>query len=96
MLKEIKETFDEKYIFNRGKIINTPPMDSNLRYIPGKPTPEFKTIFDFSNTHGYVRMAEMCNGSADCRKSHIFGGVMSYLYGYKRWILFNKSKSKLD
>lgn len=80
LLKEIKETFDEKYIFNRGKIINTPPMDSNLRYIPGKPTPEFKTIFDFSNTHGYVRMAEMCNGSADCRKSHIFGGVMCPTY----------------
>jgi len=80
LLKEIKETFDENYIFNRGKIIDTPPMNKNLRYTPGILTPEFKTIFDFSNTLGFVRMAEMCNGSADCRKSNLFGGVMCPTY----------------
>ena len=67
-------------VFNPGKITDTPPMDSSLRTIPGMPTPEFDTLFDFSETLGFIRMAEQCNGSADCRKSAIIGGTMCPSY----------------
>jgi FAD/FMN-containing dehydrogenase/Fe-S oxidoreductase len=76
LLKRIKNSWDPENILNPGKIVDTPEMNSNLRYIPGKPTPEIKTIFDFSSSDGIIRAAERCNGSADCRKSSKIGGVM--------------------
>jgi FAD/FMN-containing dehydrogenase/Fe-S oxidoreductase len=76
LLKRIKECWDPKGILNPGKITATPPMDSNLRYIPGMPTREIKTIYDFSSSDGLIRAAERCNGTADCRKSAIIGGTM--------------------
>jgi Fe-S oxidoreductase len=51
-------------------------MDSSLRYVPGRATPDPETIFDFSGTDGIVRAAEKCNGSGDCRKTMIIGGTM--------------------
>lgn len=76
----IKKTWDPKGIFNPGKITSTPPMDSHLRYSPGQATPEIETVFDFSGTQGIVRAAEKCNGSGDCRKSHLMGGTMCPSY----------------
>jgi FAD/FMN-containing dehydrogenase/Fe-S oxidoreductase len=76
LLRAIKSTWDPTGVFNTGKITDTPPMDSSLRFSPGQQTPEFNTIYDFSDTLGMVRMAEKCNGSADCRKSEIIGGTM--------------------
>jgi FAD/FMN-containing dehydrogenase/Fe-S oxidoreductase len=76
ILKRIKKTWDPNGVFNTGKITDTPPMDKHLRFTPGINTPELDTVFDFSETLGMVRMAEKCNGSADCRKSEIIGGVM--------------------
>jgi len=80
LLKDIKRTWDPNNIFNPGKITSTPPMDTSLRYKAGQPTPEFDTVFDFSGTLGFIRMAEQCNGSADCRKSSIIGGTMCPSY----------------
>lgn len=76
LLQEIKQTWDPDGVFNMGKITDTPPMDSSLRFEPGVGTPELETMYDFSDTLGIVRMAEKCNGSADCRKSAIIGGTM--------------------
>jgi FAD/FMN-containing dehydrogenase len=76
LLKMIKKTWDPNNIMNPGKITATPEMNSCLRYIPGKATPEINTIFDFSSSDGIIRAAERCNGSADCRKSSKIGGVM--------------------
>jgi FAD/FMN-containing dehydrogenase/Fe-S oxidoreductase len=80
VLKKLKQIWDPQGVFNIGKIIDTPPMDTNLRFIPGFATPEIETVFDFSSTLGMVRMAEKCNGSADCRKTEIIGGVMCPSY----------------
>jgi FAD/FMN-containing dehydrogenase/Fe-S oxidoreductase len=80
LLKQIKFKWDSSGVFNVGKITGTPPMDSSLRFTPGHQTPEINTKFDFSETLGYVRMAEKCNGSADCRKSAIIGGTMCPSY----------------
>jgi FAD/FMN-containing dehydrogenase/Fe-S oxidoreductase len=76
LLKQVKECWDPDSILNPGKITNTPPMDTSLRYIPGAPTREIKTIYDFSSSDGIVRAAERCNGTADCRKSAVIGGTM--------------------
>ena len=80
LLKEVKEVWDPDYIFNPGKIVDTPKMNTQLRYDPEVQTPEFDTIFDFSDTNGFVRAAEKCNGSGDCRKSEIIGGTMCPSY----------------
>ncbi|MGD0342466.1 MAG: FAD-linked oxidase C-terminal domain-containing protein, partial [Bacteroidales bacterium] len=76
LLRKVKKCWDPENILNPGKIIDTPPMNSFLRYIPGRTTPEPETIFDFSETDGIVRAAEKCNGSGDCRKTVIIGGIM--------------------
>jgi len=76
LLKQIKKTWDPYNIFNPGKITFTPPMNKSLRYEPGKAEREIKTVFDFSKSGGILRAAEQCNGSGDCRKSHLIGGTM--------------------
>jgi FAD/FMN-containing dehydrogenase/Fe-S oxidoreductase len=78
--KKIKQSFDPLGILNPGKIVHTPPMDTSLRYVPGRPTPELKTWYDFSAEGGVVRAAEKCNGSGDCRKSSVIGGTMCPSY----------------
>ena len=80
LLKAIKKTWDPDNIFNPGKITDTPSMKTSLRYIPGAGTKQFDTIFDYSSTLGFMRLAEMCNGSGDCRKSVLIGGTMCPSY----------------
>lgn len=80
LIKQVKQTWDPKNIFNPGKIVNTPPMDTSLRYEKDQETKEFDTILDFSESQGYLRAAEMCNGSGDCRKSEQSGGTMCPSY----------------
>ncbi|MBL7734692.1 MAG: FAD-binding protein [Chitinophagaceae bacterium] len=75
LLKQVKQSWDPDNIFNPHKIVDTPPMNSMLRYEPGQKTPAFKTVFRFHN-QDILQHAEQCNGSGDCRKSHISGGVM--------------------
>ncbi len=80
LFKDIKHNWDDKNIFNPGKITDTPKMNTSLRYIPGQETPEIKTYFDFSKDMGIVRAAEKCNGTGECRKSAIMGGTMCPSY----------------
>ncbi|MEQ9300285.1 MAG: FAD-linked oxidase C-terminal domain-containing protein [Cyclobacteriaceae bacterium] len=80
LLRQIKESWDPQNIFNPGKIIDTPPMDTSLRYTAGQETPEIKTYYDWSRFNGVVRAAEQCNGSGDCRKSALSGGTMCPSY----------------
>lgn len=75
LLKEIKRTWDPENIFNPNKIVDTPPMNSMLRYTPGQQTPVFKTIFRYHN-QDVLQHAEQCNGSGDCRKTELSGGTM--------------------
>ena len=80
MFIEVKNTWDPWGVFNPGKIVNTPPMDTSLRYAAGQVTPMPETYFDFSDLNGFVRSAEMCNGSGDCRKTEKSGGTMCPSY----------------
>ncbi len=80
LLKRIKLVFDPNNIFNKGKIINAFPMDESLRYKIDRTEPEIKTIQDFSDNQGILRLAEKCNGSGDCRKLPSAGGTMCPSY----------------
>jgi len=79
LLKEVKRAWDPSNIFNPGKIVDTPPMNTMLRYEPGQQTPAFKSIFRFYN-QDILQHAEQCNGSGDCRKTHLGGGTMCPSY----------------
>ena len=80
LVKRVKEIWDPNNIFNPGKIVDTPSMNTQLRFDPGQFTPEYETMLDFSATQGIVRAAEQCNGSGDCRKTEISGGTMCPSY----------------
>ncbi|MEO8413023.1 MAG: FAD-linked oxidase C-terminal domain-containing protein [Ginsengibacter sp.] len=79
LIKVIKHTWDPGNIFNPGKIVDTPPMNTMLRYKPGQKTPVFKTVFRYYN-QDVLQHAEQCNGSGDCRKTHVSGGTMCPSY----------------
>lgn len=65
---QIKDTFDPDGLLNTGKIVRTPPMDHSLRYeLHQQSSPLLKQI-------------ERCNGSGDCRKSALIGGMMCPTY----------------
>jgi len=76
ILKELKRAFDPDGIFNPEKIIDTPPMNSSLRYEADVAVREYDTFFDYSAQGGWLRAVEQCNGSGDCRKSSQFAGTM--------------------
>ncbi|MBC7889009.1 MAG: FAD-binding protein [Ferruginibacter sp.] len=75
LLKTIKRTWDPENIFNPNKIVDTPPMNTMLRYTPGQKAPVFETVFRYHN-QDVLQHAEQCNGSGDCRKTHLSGGTM--------------------
>ncbi len=78
LLRAIKSTWDPLGIFNPGKIVDAPPMDTSLRYEAGQPDRQFDTVLDFPE--GILRAAEKCNGSGDCRRLDFSGGTMCPSY----------------
>lgn len=76
IMKELKGVFDPNGVFNLEKIIDTPAMNSSLRYAPDVEVKGYCTFFDYSAQGGWVRAIEQCNGSGDCLKSHLFYGTM--------------------
>ena len=80
LLRRLKQTFDPNGIFNPGKIVDTPPMDTSLRYEENQETNQFETVFNFDKDDGILRAAEKCNGSGDCRKLPGSGGTMCPSY----------------
>ena len=79
LMKDVKRIWDPYNVFNPNKVVDTPPMDTFLRYTPGQQTPEFKTTFRFTD-QDILQHAEQCNGSGDCRKTHLSGGTMCPSY----------------
>src|SRR5262249_53417131 len=66
--RELKRTFDPRNLLNPGKIVDAPPLASNLRYGPAYVTPDVTTTFDFSAEGGLTRAVELCVGVGECRK----------------------------
>ena len=80
LLKDLKKTWDPDNIFNPNKIIDTPAMNSHLRFREEQTNKKIDTVFDFSKENGILAAAEKCTGSGDCRKSHLIGGTMCPSY----------------
>jgi FAD/FMN-containing dehydrogenase/Fe-S oxidoreductase len=66
--RELKRTFDPHNLMNPGKIVDAPPLATNLRYGPHYITPTVATAFDFSADGGILQAAELCAGVGACRK----------------------------
>lgn len=79
LMRQIKRLWDPEGIFNPGKIVETPPMDTFLRYDADQQTPNFQTYFRYTD-QTVLQHAEQCNGSGDCRKTHLSGGTMCPSY----------------
>jgi FAD/FMN-containing dehydrogenase/Fe-S oxidoreductase len=79
LLRQLKYTWDPENIFNPFKIVDTPSMNSMLRYEPGQKVPPIKTVFHFPE-QTILQHAEQCNGSGDCRKTELSGGTMCPSY----------------
>jgi FAD/FMN-containing dehydrogenase/Fe-S oxidoreductase len=79
IFRTIKKSWDPLNIFNPNKIVDTPPMNTMLRYSPGQKTPHFNTIFRYYN-QDILQHAEQCNGTGDCRKTKLSGGTMCPSY----------------
>ncbi len=77
--REIKRTFDPDGIFNPGKIVDPPPLTSNLRFGPTYAARELKTFFDFSEYGGIAGAVEMCSGVGACRKKLAGNMCPSYM-----------------
>jgi FAD/FMN-containing dehydrogenase/Fe-S oxidoreductase len=68
--RELKRTFDPNNLLNPGKIVDAPPLATNLRYGPAYVTPTVPTTFDFSVDGGLLPAAELCAGVGVCRKKY--------------------------
>jgi FAD/FMN-containing dehydrogenase/Fe-S oxidoreductase len=76
-MTRLKRAADPHSILNPGKIIDPPPMDTNLRFGPGYRVRPWSTGLDFSRAGGLTLAIEQCNGQGVCRKD---GGVMCPSY----------------
>ncbi|WP_437921608.1 FAD-binding and (Fe-S)-binding domain-containing protein [Sphingobacterium sp. LRF_L2] len=76
LLQQTKAIFDPKGVFNAHKIVDTPPMDTALRYDQLADGKAIRTYFDFTKDESILRLAEKCSGSGDCRKTEMTGGTM--------------------
>jgi FAD/FMN-containing dehydrogenase/Fe-S oxidoreductase len=74
----LKKSADPKGLLNPGKILDSPPMDTNLRIQANLNSQiwqkEIKgNAFDYSKQGGLINAVEQCNGAGVCRKRE---GVM--------------------
>ena len=80
LFRQVKAMFDPNGLFNPGKIIDAPEMDSRdlFRFAPGYSVNDFPTQLDWSAwpgaAGGLQGAVEMCNNNGACRK--LEGGVM--------------------
>jgi FAD/FMN-containing dehydrogenase/Fe-S oxidoreductase len=67
--QELKRAFDPLGIMNPGKIVDSPPMNSHLRFGGDYRAAQVDTILDFSKDGGFAGAVEMCSGVGACRKN---------------------------
>ena len=73
-LREVKQLFDPTNLMNPGKIIDSPPMDQNLRYGTEYQDQELDTIYQYREDISFGNAVHMCTGVGECRK--MLGGTM--------------------
>ncbi len=80
LFRTVKKLFDPHGVFNRNKIVDTPPMDTQLRYEAGKLRHAIPTFFNYEEAGSVLHLTEKCSGSGDCRRSAASGGLMCPSY----------------
>ena len=64
--RTVKRTFDPHGLFNPGRIVDTPPITSHLRFGAGYSTPSPATVFDFTD-HVRLRPRPLrCAAASGC------------------------------
>jgi FAD/FMN-containing dehydrogenase len=76
--REVKKLFDPEGRMNPGKVVETPPVDSHLRFGKNYKTISVETAFHFRSQGGILAAAEQCTGVGACRKT--LAGVMCPSY----------------
>ena len=76
--REVKRLFDPENRMNPGKVIDTPPVDSHLRFGIDYNPIKVDTRFHFRDQGGMLASAEQCTGVGECRKT--LSGVMCPSY----------------
>ncbi len=66
--RSIKQVFDSEGILNPGRVVDAPPMTSNLRTGPDYQPLPVATRMAFQRTGSYAAEVEQCNGNGACRK----------------------------
>src|SRR5579883_608286 len=92
--REIKRAFDPHGLFNPGKIVDAPPLASNLRFGPGYRAADPETFFDFSEYGGLAGAVEMCSGVGACRKK--LAGTMCPSYMATREEADDRKSTRLN
>ncbi len=77
--RKIKRTFDPDGLFNPGKIVDAPPLGSNLRYGSGYRAELVTTTFDYQEHGSFAQAVEMCSGLGACRKTQSGTMCPSYM-----------------
>ncbi|MFH1681403.1 MAG: FAD-linked oxidase C-terminal domain-containing protein [Candidatus Eisenbacteria bacterium] len=67
--RDVKDLFDPLHVLNPGKIVDAPPMDSNLRYGPSYAPVAPRTFYHYRAAGGFLAAVELCNGVGACRKT---------------------------
>jgi FAD/FMN-containing dehydrogenase/Fe-S oxidoreductase len=67
--RRIKRAFDPEGLLNPGKIVDAPPLTSNLRFGPAYQSEPVRTTFDYDEYGGFAGAVEMCSGLGACRKA---------------------------
>ncbi|MDO9372304.1 MAG: FAD-linked oxidase C-terminal domain-containing protein [Gammaproteobacteria bacterium] len=80
--QEVKQFFDQEGRMNPGKVIDTPPLDSHLRFGPGYQPLTVQSGFHYRAQGGMLAAAEQCTGVGACRKTQV--GVMCPSYAATR------------
>lgn len=80
--REVKKLFDPEGRMNPGKVIETPPLDSHLRFGSGYQPLPVESRFHYRAQGSMLAAAEQCTGVGACRKTQT--GVMCPSYAATR------------
>ncbi|MFC2076532.1 FAD-binding and (Fe-S)-binding domain-containing protein [candidate division KSB1 bacterium] len=67
--KDVKSLLDPAGLMNPGKIVDSAPMDANLRFGTDYIRPDIPTEFKFRAEGGFTAAVEICSGVGECRKT---------------------------
>ncbi len=78
--RRLKRLFDPAGLMNPGKIVDTPPVDTNMRFFPGYRQVFDRPMFHYRDDEGSFRKhIEQCTGVGACRKTLAGAMCPSYI-----------------